>query len=174
MGLVTGASAGICAATARATARGCPSRPAAHRGVRIKEAAAELSGAIAVHCAVTGRDQVARAVRLCLGVHDRIDVLVNHAGRRVLALDGPRTVRQERRHQRLARTAFRSCGWGSPAPSRSLSPWPAGALGRVLHGLVRHEHHLWPWDGSTTPPTCHPSDDKYVVIYTMAARGRSL
>jgi NADP-dependent 3-hydroxy acid dehydrogenase YdfG len=80
--VITGASSGIGAATARAAARaGARVVLAARREERIQELAAELGGgAIAVRCDVTDRAQVDALARAALDAFGRIDVLVNNAG----------------------------------------------------------------------------------------------
>ena len=79
--LITGASSGIGAATARAASRdGARLVLAARRDERIAQLADELGNAIAVRCDVTDADQVAKAVQTTLEAFGRIDVLVNNAG----------------------------------------------------------------------------------------------
>ncbi len=75
--VVTGASSGIGAATARSLAKaGFHVICAARRVDRIEELAAEIGGT-PVACDVTSEESVAR---LAAGVGDRLDVLVNNAG----------------------------------------------------------------------------------------------
>lgn len=77
LALVTGASSGIGAATARAlAAAGHEVVCAARRTDRIKDLAAEIDGR-AVTCDVTDADDVAALVE---EIGDRLDVLVNNAG----------------------------------------------------------------------------------------------
>ncbi|QOD44431.1 SDR family oxidoreductase [Clavibacter zhangzhiyongii] len=98
--VITGASSGIGAATARAAARaGARVVLAARREERIREMAAEIGGgAIAVRCDVTDRAQVEALARAALDAFCRIDVLVNNAGQGLqataedLALDDLRAV----------------------------------------------------------------------------------
>lgn len=79
--IVTGASSGIGAATARAAARaGARLVLAARREDRIEELADELGGTIAVRCDVTDQEQVRLLVQNALDEFGRIDVLVNNAG----------------------------------------------------------------------------------------------
>ncbi|GLV75891.1 SDR family oxidoreductase [Streptomyces hygroscopicus] len=81
--LVTGASSGIGAATARAASRaGARVVLLARREERIRQLAEELgeSVALAVPCDVTDRGQVAAAVEAAVEKFGRIDVLVNNAG----------------------------------------------------------------------------------------------
>ena len=79
--VITGASAGIGAATARAaSAAGARLVLAARREDRITELAKELGDAIAVPCDVTDQAQVESLVQAALDTFGRIDVLVNNAG----------------------------------------------------------------------------------------------
>jgi NADP-dependent 3-hydroxy acid dehydrogenase YdfG len=79
--LVTGASSGIGAATARAASRaGARVVLAARREERIRQLADELGEAVPVRCDVTDPGQVAAAVRTATDAFGRIDVLVNNAG----------------------------------------------------------------------------------------------
>ncbi|MFD2339819.1 SDR family NAD(P)-dependent oxidoreductase [Clavibacter tessellarius] len=98
--VITGASSGIGAATARAAARaGARVVLAARREERIRDLAAEIGGgAIAVRCDVTDRAQVDALARAALDAFGRVDVLVNNAGQGLqssiedLALDDLRAV----------------------------------------------------------------------------------
>lgn len=75
--LVTGASSGIGAATARQLAKaGFTVICAARRANRVEALAAEISG-VAVACDITSADDVAR---LAETVGDTLDVLINNAG----------------------------------------------------------------------------------------------
>lgn len=79
--LITGASSGIGAATARAAAAaGARVALLARRRDRIGSLAATLPDALAVPCDVTDRGQVDAAVRAVLKRFGRIDVLINNAG----------------------------------------------------------------------------------------------
>jgi NADP-dependent 3-hydroxy acid dehydrogenase YdfG len=81
--LVTGASSGIGAATARAASRaGARVVLIARREERIRQLAAELgeSVALAVPCDVTDRTQVEAAVRAAIEEFGQVDALVNSAG----------------------------------------------------------------------------------------------
>jgi len=80
--LVTGASSGIGAATARAASHaGARVVLLARREHRIRELATELGGeALAISCDVTDRAQVEAAVRAAINTYGRIDVLINSAG----------------------------------------------------------------------------------------------
>ncbi len=79
--LVTGASSGIGAATARAAAAaGAKVALAARRADRIGAIAAELPDALAVTTDVTDGGAVAALVEAVLERYGRIDVLVNNAG----------------------------------------------------------------------------------------------
>src|SRR5664279_3874199 len=85
--LVTGASSGIGAATARAASHaGARVVLAARREERIRQLADELGEAVPVRCDVTDPGQVAAAVHTAMNVFGRIDVLVNNAGQ---GLHGP-------------------------------------------------------------------------------------
>lgn len=98
--VITGASSGIGAATARAAARaGARVVLSARREERIRDLAAEIGGgAIAVRCDVTDRAQVDALARAALDAFGRVDVLVNNAGQGLqssiedLALDDLRAV----------------------------------------------------------------------------------
>lgn len=79
--LVTGASSGIGAATARAASRaGARVVLAARRGDRIRQLADELGEALPVRCDVTDAGQVEAVVRAATQTFGRLDVLVNVAG----------------------------------------------------------------------------------------------
>ena len=79
--VITGASSGIGAATARAASRaGARLVLAARREDRVRELADELGDAIAVRCDVTDEAQVADLVHSALDRFGRIDVVVNNAG----------------------------------------------------------------------------------------------
>ena len=79
--LVTGASSGIGAATARAAAEaGASVVLTARREARISALAEELGNALAVPCDVTDRSQVESAVKAAADRFGRVDVLVNNAG----------------------------------------------------------------------------------------------
>ena len=79
--VVTGASSGIGAATARAAAAaGARVVLAARREDRVRALATELGDAVAVRCDVTDATQVAGLVQASLDAFGRIDVLVNNAG----------------------------------------------------------------------------------------------
>jgi NAD(P)-dependent dehydrogenase (short-subunit alcohol dehydrogenase family) len=84
--LVTGASSGIGAATARAASRaGARVVLAARRQDRIRQLAAGLGNALAVRCDVTDAGQVADAVRAATDKFGRLDALVNNAGQGLTA-----------------------------------------------------------------------------------------
>ncbi|MFI5959948.1 SDR family NAD(P)-dependent oxidoreductase [Cryptosporangium sp. NPDC051539] len=79
--LVTGASAGIGAATARLAAKaGARLVLAARRADRIEALAGELPDAIAIPTDLTDSGQIPTAVQVALDAYGRIDVLVNNAG----------------------------------------------------------------------------------------------
>jgi NADP-dependent 3-hydroxy acid dehydrogenase YdfG len=79
--IVTGASSGIGAATARlAAARGAKVVLAARRSDRIAALAAELPNSLAVGTDMRDPAQIARLVEATLGRYGRVDVLVNNAG----------------------------------------------------------------------------------------------
>jgi len=79
--VITGASSGIGAATARAASRaGARLVLAARRADRVQDLAAELGRAVGVRCDVTDQEQVGSLVQAALDSFGRIDVLVNNAG----------------------------------------------------------------------------------------------
>ena len=79
--IVTGASSGIGAATARlAAARGANVVLAARRVARITELAEELPGALAVPTDLRDPAQIVRLVDTTLDWFGRVDILVNNAG----------------------------------------------------------------------------------------------
>ncbi|WP_134738490.1 SDR family NAD(P)-dependent oxidoreductase [Nocardioides sp. 503] len=79
--VITGASSGIGAATARAANRaGARLVLAARREDRVRDLAAQLGRAVAVRCDVTDQTQVDALVGAALEEYGRIDVLVNNAG----------------------------------------------------------------------------------------------
>lgn len=79
--LVTGASSGIGAATARAASQaGARVVLAARREDRIRQLADELGEALPVRCDVTDAGQVETLVRAATQAFGRLDVLVNVAG----------------------------------------------------------------------------------------------
>ncbi|TXC67987.1 SDR family oxidoreductase [Sphingomonas ginsenosidivorax] len=79
--LITGASSGIGAATARlASAQGACLILAARREDRIQALADELGNALALRCDVTNAAEVVETVRIAGDHFGRIDVLVNNAG----------------------------------------------------------------------------------------------
>ncbi|MBF4620760.1 SDR family oxidoreductase [Clavibacter sp. VKM Ac-2542] len=98
--VITGASSGIGAATARAAAAaGAHVVLAARREERIRDLAAEIGGgAIAVRCDVTYASDVAALAQAALDAFGRIDVVVNNAGQGLqstiegLAIDDLRAV----------------------------------------------------------------------------------
>ncbi|MCW2527628.1 MAG: short-chain dehydrogenase [Pseudonocardiales bacterium] len=79
--IITGASSGIGAATARAASlAGARLVLAARRVDRIQKLADELGQAIAVRCDVTDQTDVDSLVQAALDAFGRIDVVVNNAG----------------------------------------------------------------------------------------------
>jgi NADP-dependent 3-hydroxy acid dehydrogenase YdfG len=79
--LITGASSGIGAATARAASRaGARVVLLARREDRVKQLAEELGDALPLRCDVTDEGDVRAAVDTAIGALGRIDVLVNNAG----------------------------------------------------------------------------------------------
>jgi NADP-dependent 3-hydroxy acid dehydrogenase YdfG len=79
--IVTGASSGIGAATARLLHEaGAHPVLAARRADRLERLGAELGGALAVPTDVTDPARIARLTAATLERHDRIDGLVNNAG----------------------------------------------------------------------------------------------
>ncbi|WP_406373997.1 SDR family NAD(P)-dependent oxidoreductase [Streptomyces sp. NBC_01550] len=91
--LVTGASSGIGAATARELAdQGATVVVVARRKDRLEALAAEITQAggtaLAVEADVTDRDQAAAAIGRAVERFGRLDILVNNAG---LMLLGPRS-----------------------------------------------------------------------------------
>lgn len=80
--LVTGASSGIGAATARAASKaGARLVLLARREDRLRRLAVEIGDALPVPCDVTDRGEVEHAVEKAIDQYGRIDVLVNSAGR---------------------------------------------------------------------------------------------
>lgn len=81
--VITGASSGIGAATARAVARrGAHPVLLARRTDRLTSLATEIGhDALAISCDVTDNAQLEKAVRVAMGTFGRIDVLVDNAGR---------------------------------------------------------------------------------------------
>jgi short-subunit dehydrogenase len=79
--LITGASSGIGAATARLVARqgGLPVLSARRAG-RLEALAQELPGALAVQADVRDPEQVRQLIETTLKHHGRVDMLVNNAG----------------------------------------------------------------------------------------------
>jgi short-subunit dehydrogenase len=79
--LVTGASSGIGAATARlAHERGARVVLAARRADRLEQLTDELPGSLAVPTDVTDPDQVSGLIEKVIDSRGRIDVLINNAG----------------------------------------------------------------------------------------------
>jgi short-subunit dehydrogenase len=79
--VITGASSGIGAATARAAARaGARLVLAARRRDRVEDLANELGQAVGVQCDVTDVAQVSRLADAAIDAFGRVDVLVNNAG----------------------------------------------------------------------------------------------
>jgi short-subunit dehydrogenase len=79
--VITGASSGIGQATARAAAaRGAHVVLGARREDRLRELAAELTGAVTRRTDVTVRADLDALVQAALDAHGRVDVLVNNAG----------------------------------------------------------------------------------------------
>jgi short-subunit dehydrogenase len=79
--IVTGASSGIGAATARlAAARGAIVVLAARRADRLAALAAQLPGSSAVPTDMRDPDAINRLVQEALDRHGRVDVLINNAG----------------------------------------------------------------------------------------------
>jgi NADP-dependent 3-hydroxy acid dehydrogenase YdfG len=79
--IVTGASSGIGAATARLAAeRGAKVVLAARRSDRINALAAELPDALAVTTDMRDPEQIARLIAATLDRFGRVDILVNNAG----------------------------------------------------------------------------------------------
>lgn len=84
--LITGASSGIGAATARAAAAsGARLVLAARREDRIRALAAEIGDAIAVRCDVTDTDGIDALIEGAVSRYGRIDVVVNNAGQGLVA-----------------------------------------------------------------------------------------
>src|ERR1700743_3723518 len=87
--LVTGASSGLGAATARrAPGPGAGLVLPPRREDRIRQLATDLGDALAVGCDVTDAGQVADAVRATIDKFGRLDVLVNNAGQGLTASIG--------------------------------------------------------------------------------------
>ena len=81
VGIVTGASSGIGAATARALAqRGARVVLAARRADRLRALAAELPGSLAVPTDVTNAEQVAALLARTVEHYGGVDIVVNNAG----------------------------------------------------------------------------------------------
>jgi NADP-dependent 3-hydroxy acid dehydrogenase YdfG len=87
--LVTGASSGIGAATARSASRaGAKVVLLARREDLIRQLAEELGEALPVRCDVTDGAQIAAAVRAAMDRFGRVDVLVNNAGQGSVSIIG--------------------------------------------------------------------------------------
>ncbi|MFG2044991.1 SDR family oxidoreductase [Dactylosporangium sp. NPDC048998] len=79
--LVTGASSGIGAATARRlTALGATVAAVARRKDRLDDLVAEGGAALAIEADLTDRAQAEHAVQAVIDAHGRLDILVNNAG----------------------------------------------------------------------------------------------
>jgi NADP-dependent 3-hydroxy acid dehydrogenase YdfG len=101
--VITGASSGIGAATARAlVADGHRVALLARRADRIRGLADELgNGAIAIEADVTDRDSIVAAAELVLRELGGADILVNNAG---VMLTAPFTSDQRQEHRRMVET----------------------------------------------------------------------
>ncbi len=84
--LVTGASEGIGAATARLlAARGARVALAARSADKLRELAGELDGSFAIHADLRESESIIAMVEATVEHYGRIDVLVNNAGRALRA-----------------------------------------------------------------------------------------
>jgi short-subunit dehydrogenase len=101
--LVTGASSGIGAASARRLARepGATLVLVARRAERLQELADELGGATVIEADLTAADTPARIARAVVAAHGRLDLLVNNAGAAWRGTFGDTGWENVRRHMEL-------------------------------------------------------------------------
>jgi short-subunit dehydrogenase len=138
--IVTGASAGIGAATARALAEaGAHVVLCARRVERLEQLAAELSAAHGVEAHALAADMSSRAqIEVLVGEvlhrYDRIDILINNAG---VGLQGDAAVLPERELRYLFDVNVHGPLWAMQAVIPSMRRRQAGAIANITSILAK-------------------------------------